>query len=468
MDTVIKFIGHFHPLLVHLPIGILLFAIVLHILSKRSKWNTLADALPFAYLTGALGALFSGITGLALASYDNYDANLIFKHQWLGISVTVFSFTLYYLVKKNKTRLLKWGAAVLFVLIILTGHYGGTLTHGEGYLTQKIQKENGQEMNNKPFPLDAQEALVYKDIIQPILQEKCYGCHSSIKQKGKLRLDEKEWIVKGGADGIIIHAGDAHKSRLYQNIILDPVDEKHMPPKGKPQITDQERILLAWWINNGASFEKKVKEFPQTQALNNIFISLQNKEVKKIALTSPIPSDAISPANEKAINGLKMNGVTIVPVALNSNYLTANFITLSHSNDSIHDFMNELKKHLVWIKMQGMQWSDPLSEAVAACTQLTKLSLNQSSISDAQLLKLNTLQELQYLNLVNTKISLQGLLQLTNLKKLRQLYIGQTNITANDLNKIKNIFPIINVDFGNYQIEKLITDTQLVKAPEKK
>jgi len=77
------------------------------------------------------------------------------------------------------------------------------------------------------------------------------------------------------------------------------------------------------------------------------------------------------------------------------------------------------------------------------------------------------LGELQYLNIVNTKITLAGLLKLSNLKKLSQLYLGQTSITSNELSKIKKVFPNAKVDFGNYQTEKLITDTQLVKAPEK-
>ena len=42
-----------------------------------------------------------------------------------------------------------------------------------------------------------------------------------------------------------------------------------------------------------------------------------------------------------------------------------------------------------------------------------------------------------------------------------------TKTFYNDLNKLKSVFPNAKVDFGNYQIEKLITDTQLVKAPEK-
>lgn len=461
METIINFIGHFHPVLVHLPIGILLFAIVIQLLSKLEKFNQLSNALPFAYLLGAMSAVFSCLTGLALANNGDYDADLIFKHQWLGISVALFSLTGYYFIKNNKTVYLKWLSYLLLLLIIITGHLGGTLTHGVGYLTIGVSKEEGGLIkNDNPFITNVQEALVYKDIIQPILKDKCYGCHSAIKQKGKLRLDEKEWILKGGEDGIIIHAGEAMTSTIYKNILLDPVDEQHMPPKGKPQITDQERILLEWWINTGASFDKKVKELPQTNSIPNILLALQNNNVNKIEVLS-IPKKEVAPADEKAINGLRNKGVTVVNVAINSNYLNANFITLSHTSDTIHDLIRDIKENLVWIKMPGMQFTDALSEAIAGCTSLTRLSINNARISDEQLSKLNSLNELQYLNLVNTKITLAGLLKLTNLKKLNQLYLGQTSITAEGLNKIKSVFPNVKVDFGNYQIEKLITVARL-------
>lgn len=467
METIINFIGHFHPLIVHLPIGILLFAILLQFISNWKKFDQLSNALPIAYLLGAMSAVFSCLTGLALANKGDYDVDLIFKHQWLGISVALLSLCGYYFIQKNKAVYLKWLSYFLLLLIILTGHLGGTLTHGEGYLTTGVnKKEGGLVKNDQPIITNAQEAMVYKDIIQPILKEKCYGCHSAIKQKGKLRLDEKEWILKGGEDGIIIHAGEAMNSVLYTNIVLDPVDEKHMPPKGKPQITDQERILLEWWINSGASFDKKVKELPQTNSIPTILLALQNNNNNKVEIQS-IPQKEVSPGDEKAINRLKNAGVTIVNVALNSNYLSANFITLSQTNETIHDLIGELKENLVWIKLPGMQFTEGLTASIAACTSLTKLSINNTTISDMQLANLNSLGELQYLNIVNTKITLAGLLKLSNLKKLSQLYLGQTSITANDLSKIKKVFPNAKVDFGNYQTEKLITDTQLVKAPEK-
>ena len=88
METIINFIGHFHPVLVHLPIGILLFAILMQIISKWKKFDQLTNALPFAYLLGAMSAVFSCLTGLALANNGDYDADLVFTNPLIRVIAT--------------------------------------------------------------------------------------------------------------------------------------------------------------------------------------------------------------------------------------------------------------------------------------------------------------------------------------------------------------------------------------------
>ena len=44
-------------------------------------------------------------------------------------------------------------------------------------------------VEDKKVIANINEAVVYKDVIEPILAAKCYSCHGDSKQKGKLRLD---------------------------------------------------------------------------------------------------------------------------------------------------------------------------------------------------------------------------------------------------------------------------------------
>jgi uncharacterized membrane protein len=104
------------------------------------------------------------------------------------------------------------------------------------------------------------EALVYQDIIAPVMEQKCWSCHNANKIKGELRMDQQDLLLKGGKHGAIIKANDPANSELIKRLLLPEEDEHHMPPKGKTPLTEQEIALLHWWIQQGAPFDKKVAQ----------------------------------------------------------------------------------------------------------------------------------------------------------------------------------------------------------------
>lgn len=59
----IELIGHFHPVIVHLPIGILMVALLLQWLSRKEKYASVKQAIPIVLLWGSIGALVASITG---------------------------------------------------------------------------------------------------------------------------------------------------------------------------------------------------------------------------------------------------------------------------------------------------------------------------------------------------------------------------------------------------------------------
>ena len=93
---------------------------------------------------------------------------------------------------------------------------------------------------------------VYAGIIKPILANTCVSCHGEVKQKKKLRLDSLAAIMKGGKDGAVVVPGNVDKSDFIDRITLDLNDQDHMPPVGKPQLTDQQIKILTWWVQSGA------------------------------------------------------------------------------------------------------------------------------------------------------------------------------------------------------------------------
>ena len=128
-------------------------------------------------------------------------------------------------------------------MITVTGHLGGSLTHGSTYLTEGLQSGAEQGAAIKPIP-NIQEAVVYTDVVQPLLEAKCYSCHGASKQKGKLRLDQQEFILKGGKSGQTMEPGNADESEMIKRMLLPVDNEDHMPPKEKSQLNHN--LKLNW------------------------------------------------------------------------------------------------------------------------------------------------------------------------------------------------------------------------------
>lgn len=82
-------------------------------------------------------------------------------------------------------------------------------------------------------PAAAKKGLTYAKDIQPLFQASCTGCHGEEKQKGDLRLDSLEAVLKGGEDGKVIVPGKSKESALL--VAVSGLDEETaMPPKRKP------------------------------------------------------------------------------------------------------------------------------------------------------------------------------------------------------------------------------------------
>ena len=458
-----ELIGHLHPALVHLPIGILLLASLFQLLALKPKYASLHAATSIALFWGMISAILSCISGYLLSQSGDYDEELVDTHKWFAIATASISL-IAYLFNRWENEFAKWMILLMIPLIIITGHLGGSLTHGTNYLTKGFSKDSVAEKEIKPIA-DVQEANVYADIIQPIFESKCYSCHNKSKKKGKLRLDEPAFILKGGKDGEVIKPGNADESEMMKRLLLPRNDEHHMPPKEKSQLKDNEIALIHWWIATGATFDKKTKELEQPEKIKPILLSLQ-KQVKKIP--PDVPQAMVEKADEKALQKLKQRGIVVLPVAQNSNYLTVNFITIDTITYNDVALLLSIKKQLVWLNLSGKKITDTLLTSITQLANLTRLQLDNTLITDKGLASLRPLINLQYLNLVGTKVTGNGIMQLKGLPKLQAIYIYKTFITASEWPTLKRTFPNVTLDTGGYYVPILESDTSIVKPPEKK
>jgi uncharacterized membrane protein len=467
LENLTEFIGRFHPVLVHLPIGVLLLAALFQWLSRKEKYQSLSFAVSISLFWGMISAILACISGYLLSNSGDYDGDLVSKHQWFGIAVAGISILAYGLNRRGKDSI--WLSGLLVLLIIITGHLGGSITHGSDYLFKAFSNDDCNTIIAKRMPiLDVNEAIAYNDVIRPILTAKCYKCHGPDKQKGKLRLDLPELILMGGKSGIVLVGGKVDDSELIKRILLSKDNDEHMPPLEQPQLTKAEMELLHWWVSSGADFNKKVNALVQTEKIKPVLLALQSEEVKEELKISDVPAESVEIADQGTVKKIQERGIAITAVAQNSNYLSANFVAVEALTEKDLQLLDPIAKQLVWLKLGDSKLNDKMLVDISDLSALTRLSLERTAITDQGIGQFKNLRKLQYLNLIGTKVSIKGLEQLKALKELRQIFLFQTLIPPSEADQLKKLFPNAKIDFGGYKLQFLESDTSKLKDPKLK
>lgn len=290
-NTLSQFIGRFHPIFVHFPIALLSLvpvADLLVVLFKKTHWKVIPRFLLFVSTPMSIISL---VTGTLLASNGDYTSETFFDHRWMSVTGIVLAFLMMGLRFKwdrtltgntETTNIVATRAyALLSIFMVLfvsmAAHHGGSLTHGEDYLTkyfpyELLELENKKSTHTKTTKtINKDEIVVFTTYIKPIIDRYCISCHGEEKQKGKLRLDTYEAMLKGNEYGTTIVTGKSWKSPLATTLRLPLHDELHMPPEGKKQLNDTEIKLLEWWIDQGASQNAQLKEFKIDKRVSEYF-----------------------------------------------------------------------------------------------------------------------------------------------------------------------------------------------------
>lgn len=272
------FFGRFHPLIVHLPIGFFLLvamgeaATFVPALRERVE-----PALGLLVPVSAVAALGAFLMGQLLALEGGFPAGALGWHRRLTLCAVVGISLCWVLYDRQRSKdgqgrwLYRGAMGAALGLLSLGAHFGGTMTRGESYLSKYApgplkpllgapeatpEVAKGSEKPAAP----SSDPLVYQDVLQPILKAHCVECHGPEKQKGKLRVDSLEELMKGGENGPAVVAGAPKKSSLLTRILLPETDDDHMPPEGKPGPKPEERALIEFWIERGASPTLKVRD----------------------------------------------------------------------------------------------------------------------------------------------------------------------------------------------------------------
>jgi uncharacterized membrane protein/YHS domain-containing protein len=435
---IVLFFGHLHPVLVHLPIGLLLLLTLLEVLGRRPRFKHIHATTGLILSITVPAVVVTALCGWLLSLGGGYETRLLRVHQWTGIAtsaVCLVAGLFYWLDLKKAYRFCLFSS---FPVLVVASHFGGSLTHGSDYLVRYAPAPVRHWFGSSAVTAkasgktqDPQSQPAFVAVIQPILQKDCAACHGPEKSKGKLRLDSLDGLLKGGENGPVIVAGKHAQSEIIRRLKLDPASDDHMPPEGKPQPDADDISLLEWWIDEGAPGDKRVAELKPPLAIARALEMRLGRPTSPAAAAKPLPPKPLEQL-KPAIAQLTVDlGIVIGPVAQTDAWLQCNAsVAGTNFGDPDLSRLAPLAPNLRWLDLGGTRVTDAGLAALTTMRNLKRLHLERTAITDAGLKPLAELPELQYLNLYGTAVTDAGLEQLQTAPKLKQIYLWQTQVTT--------------------------------------
>jgi len=257
MDFV-YFLGRFHVLVLHLPIGMIVALFVLEYLSRRERYRYLEAASPYLWIATAISALVTVLLGFMHFAEGSFTGPSGELHRLYGTVVAVVA-TVVALLRVGKFAssykpLFFPASLVLLVLVSITGHYGGNLTHGSTYLVEYAPQPLRSLAGLAPRRTitSVSTADPFADVVGPMLVERCASCHNEDKKESDLVLTTYAGVMRGGESGRVVVAGNTELSELLRRITLPESDDEFMPAEGKTPLTARQVEIIRWWIEAGA------------------------------------------------------------------------------------------------------------------------------------------------------------------------------------------------------------------------
>lgn len=249
LDQLIGFFGRLHPVVLHVPIGVVVAAVACEAwaLLRRAP---LDRGTRLVLVTLAFGsALAAGGSGWLLAGEPSYGASATLTlHRWLGVGLVVLICLAWIGAIARRGRLYAAGLLGALALVGPVGHFGGVMTHGPTFLTDPFRP-----VQARPAPIELTDAPLTYDIhIAPFLGTYCVSCHGPDRQRGGLALHTREALFAGGDYGPVVFASDPDNSEMLTRMRMPLEDELRMPPAERAQPSESEIEMVARWIREGA------------------------------------------------------------------------------------------------------------------------------------------------------------------------------------------------------------------------
>jgi uncharacterized membrane protein len=161
--------GRLHPLVLHLPIGFFIFLIIVILFQRQLEEKSADQIIHIGLLMTALVSSIAALCGFFLSLQDDYGSDALMRHKVSGVLLSWFCYILL-LWNRQKSAKLFYGLGVLaFATLLVAGHTGSVLTHGQNFVLAPI--------SSRPV-ITVDNASVYEFAVQPILDRKFFSCEN--------------------------------------------------------------------------------------------------------------------------------------------------------------------------------------------------------------------------------------------------------------------------------------------------
>ena len=411
----LQLFGRFHPALLHLPIGLIFLVPALEI--AGAKRPALREASDFVLRAALVLALPTLALGYMLAYGAGDTGTTVSRHMWGAIALCI-GLMLCLLVRPawaaHEQRFVYPALLTMSLLaLVWTGHEGGSITHGSDYLTRYMPRRL-RVLFGSPSLAGVNPDSFYAQHIHQVFDAKCVTCHGDSTEKGGLRLDSYDNVMRGGKDGAVIVPGKPDASMLLARVTLTPGDAHFMPAEGRTPLTSDEVSWIRSWIRAGASATAtSAAGATRTDADNEL-------PPQPVGDYSQLMPDIL-----QMENGL---GAKLVPVSSKASdgLILRTVDAASSFGDAQLAAFQKFAPYIVEAELARTAVTDSSFDTLKSFTHLRALHLEGTSITGTNIAKLSSLAELTYLNLSGTKVSTQSIAPLRTMPHLRHLYLFNT------------------------------------------
>jgi uncharacterized membrane protein/mono/diheme cytochrome c family protein len=454
--------GRAHPLLVHLPIGFLVALAILEVLAHYQARTLPRPTISVLLWLTAAAAIVTAGSGYALSLEPGYDTPQVLLHMRLGFGVAAGALLVAIVHMRAREGTRTGGMVAYRVLLAITvllafptGHVGGTITHGEGFLTGPLRegwRTEDREVRaapksadpppttvapSSPDPKDATASISFARDVAPIFASKCVACHGTSKKKGGLSLADEAAIVAGGRNGPVFVAGDPKTSEMLRRLRLPPDDEDHMPPAAKPQPSREEIDRIEAWIAAGAKFD--VAESVPSKSGEPAKAEAPAKEPPKTGAAAIDPAPVETAADPAAIEALRSKLVHVEPVAKGSNLWLVSFSAVARDTGDAEAaaLLEPLLPYVADLSLARSRIGDATMQLAARMPNLARLDVRDTAVTDAGVAALEGHPQLADFVLARTKLTDAAVKSLLRLPALKRVYVWNSGIGASALGELR-------------------------------